>query len=161
MSIEIILEKEAAVNGVSEKAEKDSGVADHYDAVTAHGIVVANALELFADDCSIFLSPKSENLRNAMNILTDFYHLSGLKILVTKTKAIWFGKDADSDLKLCKEENLVWSRTFSLLGLDFDNKLENMKKNYSEKINDIDFSKTDSGKVSKVCLFLLEPYFSI
>ena len=38
----------------------------------------SHKLELFADDCSIFFNPKSENLRNSMNMLTDFYNLSGL-----------------------------------------------------------------------------------
>ena len=68
----------------------------------------------------------------------DFFHLSCLKISVSKTKAVWFGKDADSDIKLCKDENLVWTRTFTLLGLEFDNKLENMKRKYLEKIGKID-----------------------
>ena len=51
----------------------------------------SHALELYADDCSIFLQPKSENLRNAVQILDNFFKLSGLKISLTKTKAIWFG----------------------------------------------------------------------
>ena len=51
-----------------------------------------HTLELYADDCSIFLEPSDENLRNALKILEDFFKISGLKISVSKTKAIWFGE---------------------------------------------------------------------
>ena len=99
---------------------------------------LTHVLDLYADDLTIYLTPSEQNLQTVLDIIRDFFHLSCLKISVSKTKAIWFGKDCDSNIKLCKEENLVWTTKFTLLGLEFDNKLEDMERNYSEKINEIE-----------------------
>ena len=99
---------------------------------------LTHVLDIYADDLTIYLSPNELNLQNVLDIIREFFHLSGLKISVSKTKAVWFGKNADSDIKLCREENLVWTRTFTLLGLEFDNKLENMDRNYFDKIQNIE-----------------------
>ena len=55
---------------------------------------LTHMLELYADDCSIFLQPTDKDLRKAMETLDNFYKSSGLKISVSKTKAIWVGKGA-------------------------------------------------------------------
>ena len=94
-------------------------------------------LEIYADDLTVFLDPNSDNLRKTVEVLTSFYKLSGLKISVKKTSAVWFGKNHDSNIKLCPELGLKWSKTFTLLGLNFDNNLENMESNFEEKINKI------------------------
>ena len=86
---------------------------------------VSHTLELYADDCSIFLQPTEQNLRNTTDILNNFFQLSGLKISISKTKAIWF----------CPDLQLDWSSTFTLLGIDFQNNLENMSKNFDKKID--------------------------
>ena len=99
---------------------------------------LTHVLDLYADDLTIYLTPGEQNLQAVLDIIRGFFHLSCLKISVSKTKAIWFGKDADCNLKLCKDENLVWTRKFTLLGLDFDNKLEEMKTNYFDKIQNIE-----------------------
>ena len=75
---------------------------------------LTHVLDLYADDLTIYLTPSEQNLQHVLDIIRDFFHLSCLKISVSKTKAVWFGKDADSDIKLCREENLVWTRTFTL-----------------------------------------------
>ena len=98
---------------------------------------VSHKLELFADDCSIFLQPKSENLRNTMKVLSDFYHLSGLKISTMKTKAIWFGDGYNNTEKLCPDLNLDWDTEFKLLGLVFDGNLSRMDRNIDPEINEI------------------------
>ena len=92
---------------------------------------------MYADDMSIYLTPTAPNLKAVLTVIKDFFHLSCLKINLTKTKAIWIGRDADSDRVLCPEEGLVWTKTFSLLGINFDNKLEQMDQNYHEKIDEI------------------------
>ena len=51
---------------------------------------------------------------------------------------MWFGSAADSDQIFCPNEGLIWSKEFTLLGINFDNKLEKMDQNYFEKINDIE-----------------------
>ena len=99
---------------------------------------VRHLMEIYADDLTIFLEPNSENLRNILLILGNFYKLSGLKISVTKTKAVWFGKEYNSDVKLCPDQKLEWAKSFTLLGINFDNYLENMQSNFSDKIEKIE-----------------------
>ena len=48
-------------------------------------------LSQYADDTQIFLDGTEESLRSTLSILTAFYSMSGLKINVEKTKAIWIG----------------------------------------------------------------------
>ena len=99
---------------------------------------VEHVLELYADDCSIFLCPTEENLRKAVYILNDFHKLSGLKISVSKTKAIWFGAKPDYTRKLCPDLPLNWDREFRLLGIDFDGELINMGRNFESKLEEIE-----------------------
>ena len=94
-------------------------------------------LEMYADDCSIFLQPKSDNLRSTVKTLDCFYKLSGLKISVSKTKAVWFGKDYNNP-NLCHDLQLDWDTNFRLLGIDFNNNLDNMETNFHQKIEIID-----------------------
>ena len=98
---------------------------------------IFHTLELYADDCSIFLEPDEQNLRNAMKTLDSFFKLSGLKISLTKTKAIWFGKGYNGNTRLCQDLKLDWTSTFTLLGIEFDNNLEHMDKNFDKKLEDI------------------------
>ena len=87
-------------------------------------------LEIYADDLSIFLTPKEANLRRVILILEDFHRLSGLKISVSKSTAVWFGKNWDSPSRLCEDLEMKWSRRFKLLGITFDNNLEEMELNF-------------------------------
>ena len=57
---------------------------------------LSHTLELYADDCSIFLEPEEDNLRRVIATLDDFFQLSGLKISVSKTKANWFGSGSSN-----------------------------------------------------------------
>ena len=97
----------------------------------------SHALELYADDCSIFLQPESKNLRNAVQILKQFYSLSGLKISISKTKAIWFGVGYNRAEILCPDLRLDWDTDFRLLGVDFDGNLDKMDRNLDSKIDEI------------------------
>ena len=97
-----------------------------------------HTLEMYADDCTIFLEPNDRNLRNALETLDSFYRMSGLKISVTKTKAIWFGKGFSIDQRLCSDLTLDWDTQFRLLGIDFDGSLDNMECNFDGKIKDIE-----------------------
>ena len=98
----------------------------------------SHLMEIYADDVSIFLEPSAQNLRNVINILKDFYKLSGLMISPTKTKAIWFGSEHNSDQVLCHDLGLKWVKNFTLLGINFDSGLENMSSNFEEKIDKVD-----------------------
>ena len=70
-----------------------------------------------------------------------------------KTKAVWIGRNHNSNVKWCENENLDWCK------INFDNNLENMDNNFYEKIDKIDrFLNgwlyrylTPLGKFSKGC----------
>ena len=95
---------------------------------------LVQTVEMYADDCTVFLQPTAENLRCAVKTLSEFFNLSGLKISISKTKAIWFGKDYASTLELCPDLKLDWAKEFTLLGMKFQNNLENMEVNFASKI---------------------------
>ena len=95
-------------------------------------------LEIYADDLTVFLDPSSDCLYKTIKVLQGFYKLSGLKISVKKTCAVWFGKNHDSNIELCPELGLKWSKSFTLLGITFDNNLEKMQSNFNEKIDKIE-----------------------
>ena len=94
----------------------------------------------FADDTTLFLQYNERNLRLCMDILNEFYMISGLKINVDKTKVIKFGKDRDSSDVLCPDLNLIWTGKFTSLGKEYDTKdLENITLlNIEPKLIEID-----------------------
>ena len=47
--------------------------------------------------------------------------MSGLKINEDKTKTLWIGSMANSELKICNDYNLDWDQNFiKILGVTFD-----------------------------------------
>ena len=98
----------------------------------------SHLLEIYADDLTCFLTPKAKCLRKVIEILESFHKISGLKISVSKTKAVWFGSGFDSNLKLCPDLQLTWVKTFNLLGINFDNNLTSMESNFTKKLEEID-----------------------
>ena len=74
----------------------------------------------FADDTTLFMTYSDDNLRECMNILNNFFLISGLKINVEKTKAIKFGVTGDSRMTLCDDLNLIWTHEFTSLGIDYN-----------------------------------------
>ena len=53
-----------------------------------------------------------------------FKNVSGLKINLSKCKAVWIGKNRFLNVKLCEDCKLIWTNKFRLLGVDFDSNLE-------------------------------------
>ena len=74
----------------------------------------------FADDTTLFITCSERNLRLCMDILGDFYLVSGLKINVDKTEVVKFGGDRDSSDILCPDLNLIWTNKFTSLGIEYD-----------------------------------------
>ena len=72
----------------------------------------------------------ASSLSSAVEALSDFYRLCGIKINLKKCKAIWFGSNAGSQIKLCPEIILDWDDSFTLLGLDFNADLTRMDENF-------------------------------
>ena len=87
---------------------------------------------LYADDLTIIMEYDENQLRDAINMLKEFYSISGLKINEKKTQAIRIGNIVDGQQTLCNEIKLEWSNTFKLLGIVFDSQLEKMQCNYDK-----------------------------
>ena len=98
---------------------------------------LSHLLEMYADDCTVFLEPDEESLNKTVDTLNNFFRLSGLSISVSKTKAIWFGSGSENTHKLCPHLRLDWDTQFRLLGIVFNNNLENMEINYDSKLKGI------------------------
>ena len=62
-------------------------------------------LSQYADDTQIFLDGTEQSLREALSVLDRFYAISGLKINIEKTKAIWIGSLKNSEVRICRNYN--------------------------------------------------------
>ena len=77
-------------------------------------------LSTYADDTQIFLDGTEQSLKEILSVLKKFYSMSGLKINVEKTRAIWIGSLSHSNRQLCREYKLDWSQgAFKILGVMF------------------------------------------
>ena len=73
----------------------------------------------YADDTTIILDGTENSLLHTFKLLDDFHNISGLKINMDKTSAVWIGSKRGSDEVLCKHYNLFWvgDKIFSYLGV--------------------------------------------
>ena len=87
------------------------------------GLVINNKeykLSQYADDTQIFLDGTELSLKNTLKTLNIFYLMSGLKLNIDKTKAIWIGSCSKSTRRLCLNYNLDWNQEpFKILGVTF------------------------------------------
>ena len=67
-------------------------------------------LSQYADDTQLILDGTEKSLKAALNLLKQFYIMSGLKINVDKTRALWIGSSCGSLETLCEEFALDWSQ---------------------------------------------------
>ena len=97
-------------------------------------------LTQFADDTTLFLNGSKQSLRKAISVLGIYEEASGLKMNLTKTKAIWAGKNRFSEDKICHEIELDWVHQFTALGIQYDvHELQNiMSLNCMEKMAEMD-----------------------
>lgn len=110
---------------------------------TISGIIInGNQFKLsqYADDTQMFLDGTEKSLRNALETLETFYHMSGLKINIDKTKAIWIGSMSKSNRKLCQKHGLDWDqKPIKILGVTFTPEVYNMwdynAPNIQQKVN--------------------------
>ena len=61
--------------------------------------------------------------------------ISGLACNINKTNIIPIGSNTNTADTLCPELNMEWTNTFTILGFEVDNKLENLSLNF-QKIKD-------------------------
>ena len=67
-------------------------------------------LSQYADDTQLILDGSEKSLKVALNLLKQFYTMSGLEINVDKTRALWIGSSCGSPETLCNEIALDWSQ---------------------------------------------------
>ena len=77
-------------------------------------------LTQFADDTTLFLDGSKKALRKSISLLNIYEEASGLKMNLSKTKAIWIGSKRFSREKICHEVELDWVQTFTALGIKYD-----------------------------------------
>ena len=70
-----------------------------------------------------------ENVKAVLNTLESFHLLSGLTVNRNKTMLMIFGCKK-SDPQMCEQLGIKWCTNFKLLGLWFDQTLEDMNINY-------------------------------
>ena len=77
-------------------------------------------LSQYADDTQLFLDGTEQSLKETLKILNLYYSMSGLKINIEKTRAIWIGSLSHSNRQLCREYKLDWTQgEFKILGVTF------------------------------------------
>ena len=64
----------------------------------------------YADDTQLILDGTEKSLKAPLDILKTYYIMSGLKINVDKTRALWIGSSCGSSGKMCEEYALDWSQ---------------------------------------------------
>ena len=86
-------------------------------------------IKSFADDMTAVMEETEENLKKMKEIFEAFRKLSGLEINEKKTK----GANLEDTKPLIDEVKFEYVTKFTLLGVEFDNKLELMTENFVER----------------------------
>ena len=75
-------------------------------------------VSLYADDITVFLSDEI-SAGHALNILQDFYKISGLKLNATQTDALWIGSNRFTQQKVCNFKCKLYPENIKSLGVNF------------------------------------------
>ena len=105
-----------------------------------------------------------ENLRNFSRILTLFHAVSGLKCNLDKTFVIPVGNFAKGTM--CKDLNLKWVDSFTVLGINIDNRLKYLQDNFQRIYEKVDkkigtwirYGLTFQGRITVAKSLLLSQY---
>ena len=90
-------------------------------------------LQCFADDMTCVIEETEKNLVMMKSIFEEFAALSGLEINEKKTKVIRVGSKLDDLKPLTNKVKFAYTKDFRLLGVDLDNKLSKLWKNFEER----------------------------
>ena len=98
------------------------------------GVLIADKEYLFsqfADDTVLFLDGSAKSMRSAFNTLDLFARISGLKVNIDKTQAVWIGSEKGSLNTICNEIPVKWAgvnaeENFKALGIVFSTNVESM-----------------------------------
>ena len=84
----------------------------------------------YSDDTKLLLDGSGKSLRNTLEMLYTFYNMSGLKINIENTKAIWIGALSNSERKMCGDFQLDWTQgPFKSLGVNFATEVWDLNTN--------------------------------
>jgi hypothetical protein len=92
----------------------------------------------YADDTTLILDGTERSLENAFKTLQLFRQMSGLKINIDKTVAVWIGSYRYRTTKMCKKLRITWNfeDSFNFLGISFNTNLDVMaRENYNNAFN--------------------------
>ena len=106
------------------------------------GLQLKNSLTLlsqFADDTALCLDGTEKSFTEAVDTLTFFARLSGLKVNVEKTQAVWLGNNRGRGIRYMRDKNFIWDPgTFRYLGIIFSTQVkEIVRLNFENKIHEI------------------------
>ena len=96
-------------------------------------------LSQYADDTTLILDGFEESFLESVVLIETFGNISGLRLNIKKTKALWIGSKKDCDLKLLSEKDFKWpKKKVKALGvwLSTDPNII-ISLNYNEKIEKI------------------------
>jgi hypothetical protein len=86
--------------------------------ITING--VEYLISQYADDTTLLLDGSERSLVNAIKVLKFYAEISGLKVNVDKTTAIWIGSLKGQENDICPQLGIQWEKEkFKLLGITF------------------------------------------
>jgi hypothetical protein len=80
----------------------------------------------YADDMFLLQDGSKKSLEKAFEILEQFEQVSGLKVNVDKSIAVWIGKRVNTYDTVSNRVRLKWADSFILLGIHYDVNLKSM-----------------------------------
>ena len=99
-------------------------------------------LSQYADDTTLILDGSEESFLESVILIETFGNISGLRLNIKKTEALWIGSKKDCDLKLLPEKDFKWPKQkVKALGvwLSTDSNII-ISLNYNEKLKKLDRS---------------------
>ena len=98
-------------------------------------------LSQYADDTVLFLDGSESSFEKSFEILAAFARMSGLKVNIDKTNAVWIGSNKGRKKGICEHIKVNWvlaENSFRALGIDFNTNLASMVNlNYTKVISAI------------------------
>ena len=100
---------------------------------------VEHKLSQYADDTEFLLDGNRTSFETAINLLLKFGRVSGLKISIEKTSAVWLGSEKNSNVRYMTHFDMVWNpQKFKILGIWLTNDVKDCTDiNYSEKLGEM------------------------
>ena len=99
-----------------------------------------NLLSQFADDTTLSLDGSEQSLKEALKTITEFSHMSGLKINEDKTMIVWIGASKGSNLRFLRDRNFIWDpgTSFKIIGILFSTDIKTIPHlNYKDKLDEM------------------------